>query len=820
MESLRQKFDHGDRSAQQALLEKPPTQNSGSLVDSGARIIDFKRQSANTGEPPQRQIPTQRVFKHAGRNRHAPDRLQRPGRIHRNRRPVHIRRQKDPNKRDETENGSCYDDAMPALSSSFRLLHPPAVLGPELLESRIAPAAAFVSSRTVTYEDLDGDTVVISSSVPIFTKENLNSFFTFSAGILVEIDLTTEPGNRSATGTSLSIQAKTPRGGQGDGLVNIGYINATGVDLRAVSVDGDLGQIDAGDANLRTPALGALTARSLGVFGARYGTPGLENFSSDFRGGLGPVKILNDIREASISVSGDGTRPAFISRIFIGGSLFGSDNPDTGKIQADGLIGSVTVGGSIHGGTGARSGRIEAGSSMGSFFVRGSIVGGSGESSGSIQAGTHLSQMRLLQDLSGGEGINSGSIQIGIEAKSVLVGGSISGGPGDLSGRISSGDDIDFLTLAGDLRGGSGDDSGTVDCGDDIRTLRVGGSILGGKGDDSGGIRASGDITNTRIQGNIVGASLGANSTASINTSGYLKADHFGSLSILGSVVAGENKIPSTTLATTGVFTPDSTLVSGLADTSSLRPGFKVVSGGFSSKILSVDSLNSVTLEDPFTGATATTETVLFSSPTLAKSGLIYARETFGSISVFGDLRGNPTQQVLLVSKGLPDDNLPLWARSSLALGKLFVGGSVSHSLIGTGLDDSGAALNPDAQIGSVQVNRNWVRSNLVAGVSSGPDSLYGTSNDLVATPGPGYANRANLVSQIASIRIGGQVLGSLTGSPSTGTDHFGFVATKIGSVRISGVALRLSASAVPDVLTLSAGTGSDFSLREISPTP
>ena len=290
-------------------------------------------------------------------------------------------------------------------------------------------------------------------------------------------------------------------------------------------------------------------------------------------------------------------------------------------------------------------------------------------------------------------------------------------------------------------------------------------------------------------------------------------------LAIFGSIVAGENKIPPTTLDATGLFTPDSTTVSGLADTSTLRPGFRVVSGAFSSKILSVDSPSAVTLEDPFTGATPASQNVSFSSPTLTKSGLVYARKTFGSVAVFGDLRGNSTQQVLFVSKGIPQDELPLRARSSIALGKPLVGGSVSYSLIGAGLDDSGLALNPDAQIGLVQVNRNWVCSSLVAGISPGMDSQYGNSNDSVATQGLNYVNRSNLVSQIASIRIGGQILGSPGGSPATDSDHFGFVATKIGGLRVAGAALRLSPSTVPDSLMLSPGTGLDVSLREILPT-
>ena len=53
----------------------------------------------------------------------------------------------------------------------------------------------------------------------------------------------------------------------GDGLAHIGAINAAGVDLGTVLISGDLGRIDAGDADLATAGVDFLKVRSLGRFG-------------------------------------------------------------------------------------------------------------------------------------------------------------------------------------------------------------------------------------------------------------------------------------------------------------------------------------------------------------------------------------------------------------------------------------------------------------------------------------------------------------------------------------------------------------------------
>jgi hypothetical protein len=65
-------------------------------------------------------------------------------------------------------------------------------------------------------------------------------------------------------GANISITKGTDEDTQ---FVNVGFINALGVDLGNVTVDGDLGRILAGDANSSTSAMKKLTVGSIGVQG-------------------------------------------------------------------------------------------------------------------------------------------------------------------------------------------------------------------------------------------------------------------------------------------------------------------------------------------------------------------------------------------------------------------------------------------------------------------------------------------------------------------------------------------------------------------------
>ena len=129
----------------------------------------------------------------------------------------------------------------------FQSYSPRAKKGPrarpslEVLEDRLAPAGV------LTYTDIDGDTVTISS-----TKGNagqLSAAANFSPPIgfgkqLHLLDLGNNPVFRDTDLTITAIKADVTGDGikEGDGLVNVGHIRAD-VDLDTVRVKGDLGKI-------------------------------------------------------------------------------------------------------------------------------------------------------------------------------------------------------------------------------------------------------------------------------------------------------------------------------------------------------------------------------------------------------------------------------------------------------------------------------------------------------------------------------------------------------------------------------------------------
>src|SRR5262245_23861221 len=139
-------------------------------------------------------------------------------------------------------------------------------LSVESLEDRLVPASV------LTYTDLDGDQVTIRSSVGGLAGKG--TFRADSTGeTLVALDLT-DPGFQGCDITTKVVRAPT-----GDGLVNIGRINATGRDLGVITVSGDLAGIDCGDADPATSALKSLVVGSMGRFGldTQIGTGNLNS---------------------------------------------------------------------------------------------------------------------------------------------------------------------------------------------------------------------------------------------------------------------------------------------------------------------------------------------------------------------------------------------------------------------------------------------------------------------------------------------------------------------------------------------------------------
>lgn len=295
------------------------------------------------------------------------------------------------------------------------------VLTVEQLETRFAPAT-LVNSTTVTYRDLDGDDVSIKFSKPILTDVNKEVILQFeSDGItgdnsvgqrLVRIYL---DGVIEAAGTSITTTAKANRTNGGNGLANLGEINAPALDLGKVTIDGDLNRIIAGDSDYKLPGVKSLTVDSLGVNVTGTGTAGRD---SVINGKLGSLKVNQDVLFASLQAQGG----AFgqIGSVTIGGTLWGSSEAFTGFIKSEGDMGKVKIGVSISG-IGFASGAIEAFGKMGNVSIGGFLVGGNGQYSGRVASVGPMGSVKIGGSVQGGVGANTGEIHSDDFLKSVTV---------------------------------------------------------------------------------------------------------------------------------------------------------------------------------------------------------------------------------------------------------------------------------------------------------------------------------------------------------------------------------------------------------------
>lgn len=122
--------------------------------------------------------------------------------------------------------------------------------------------------------------------------------------------------------------------------------------------------------------------------------------------------------------------------------------------------------------------------------------------------------MKVGRDIEGGLGNHSGSVFSNGILTSVSVGGSVIGG-------VDRNVDVSTFT---------GDSSGRISCAAAIGSIKIAGSLIGGSSQLSGGI--GGDIR-------------GSNAFASGTTSdtGSIQAKRIGSLTVGGSVVAGNNAL-------------------------------------------------------------------------------------------------------------------------------------------------------------------------------------------------------------------------------------------------------------------------------------
>ncbi len=414
----------------------------------------------------------------------------------------------------------------------------PVVSWVEALENRTL-LATLVSPVKLTYQD--GDDVAVTFSKPILNAANVNSVFQFNSGSvngsnnspqqLRQINLVGVAGAAGTTITTVSIRSAV-RGG--DGFAALGSIDATDLDLGAVTIDGDLGRILAGDANSVTQGVGALKAQSMGRFGTVTGAADLH---SVILGRLSSLTLKTDLKGAFVEVIGDAN--GTIGSVTIGGSIIGMSAFNSGRVSSSGNMGAVIVSGDVRGGAGTQSGLIGSYHDIASVTIGGSVIGGSSAFAGCILtdflgggpdvggAGGHIGAVKITGDLLGGSDTGAGSI-ISESGKlaSVTIGGSVLAGSGDRSAHIHSDMDMGAVSITGNVVGGGGIMSGEIESIGKMASVTIGGPLKGGAGDGSGSILSNFDLGAAKIAGDIVGG--GGTSSEQLTTLGKLASATIG----------------------------------------------------------------------------------------------------------------------------------------------------------------------------------------------------------------------------------------------------------------------------------------------------
>jgi cytoskeletal protein CcmA (bactofilin family) len=742
----------------------------------------------------------------------------------------------------------------------------------EPLESRIAPAV-FAS-----FPDVDGDlvTVTISQGEPSsaagpgdanIVLSPTGPFGGLGACRLLRIDLL---GNQVFNGAKITVTAEPQDLDgdgvlDGDGLVNVGFINASGgggIDLGAVLIEGDLGKIVAGDADLATPAVKSLSVRSLGLFGTTTGAP---NLLSDFTGKLGALKVKTDVAGARLVADeigpitiGGSVRQTTIDSdgpmgmVKIGGDWFGADFTGGGDLSATSLaglaIGGSWVGGRVGGNIGISgdAGPIKIGGDIigdgldsglpgsfpsltGNIFINGTLaslkVGGSVDGSGfenSAQVATDgdVGPVKIGGALLGGGfrtlgklasftlgGSTNTSIHSTGDMGPVKIGGSVDGRFGDFNGVIESKGAIAGVTIGGSLIGGAGARSGQISAGARIGPVVIGGDVVGGE-QESGYIHSTngGKIASVRIGGSLRGGFFGAFDTGKIFTTGNI-----------GPVIIGRDVIG------TGDF---SGMIDG-ANIASVSIGGSLIGddNDESGIILSRGSLGPVKIDGDVLGGSARGASVSytgyiegdriksifiggsivsgsdndFAGITLDGSGSIRANVDIGSITVKGNLTGNLTEdESNVVISARGQPGLSATAKTDLTIGKITIGGSMTQAKILAGYSGFLVPLNADAQIGAVVISGDMVSSSILAGVSD-TDGIIGDANDAKPS-GAGVKDNADNLGAVSKI---GRVIikGSALGTaPLNDAALFGIEAQQIRTIKLGGAKVALKAGASNDL--------------------
>lgn len=295
--------------------------------------------------------------------------------------------------------------------------------------------------RSATFTDADGDRVTVAVSRGRLDAADFTLVAAGAGAGAQLVALNFSDDGAEFAGANVSISAKRTTTG-GDGFVNLGYLNGTGVNLGVVKIRGDLGRIDAG-AGTGT-ALVSLSVQSLGRYAGETDVAGASP-DSRIAGHARSISVAGDLIGAALGVTGN------LDALTVRRNVIGFDAAQPGLVLVEGILGRARIGGDLNGGDLASSGSVTAGL-IRDIAIGGSLIGGAGASSGAVVVGTGgIGKVAIAGAMLGAAGNGSAAIDSGGGIGSAKIGGGTRGGDGVYSAAILAGGRIGSVSLQGSL---------------------------------------------------------------------------------------------------------------------------------------------------------------------------------------------------------------------------------------------------------------------------------------------------------------------------------------------------------------------------------
>ena len=296
----------------------------------------------------------------------------------------------------------------PSFNGSFAVLDAPSGIttapgaGGLLLNAQ-TPAPG---PRAMTVTDVDGDVVTLKVNKGSIPSDAITLG---PNGELQRIDLRAVGSKLGGASFTISVE----QAGGGDGAVNVGAIEASGMNLGKVRIEGDLGQIDIGTGEAHKAALKSLSLQSLGTMGASTQMAGtVDPLLSQVSGALNKLSVERDIKNAVVEVSDK------LGKVRIGGNLIDNAASTPAQLQvARGGIG-VFLNGGIPPVGASHAGTLFA-ADIGSVTVMGNIDGGE------ISAETGIKNVKVVGSLRSDDPLDPAILRVGAHIDKVLIKGDV-----------------------------------------------------------------------------------------------------------------------------------------------------------------------------------------------------------------------------------------------------------------------------------------------------------------------------------------------------------------------------------------------------------